>query len=451
MRNYKNVMKKVLLLIPPNKEGFIRDVQYGCWHKPKFIDYSWPPITEYQLYSILKNQFKVKIIDGSILSYNKVISLIQKFNPDYIICSTGTYTFADDITFLRKIKKRKQKIITYGELATLSPKVCLREKAIDYAIKGEPEAIILDLLTNEENKKFLTRLTGLCFKDHITRNSIFVKNLDNLPFPERDIHLATKYKNPFAIKRPFTTIIVTRGCPYSCIFCTVPVLYGKTFRKRTIKNITKEMKILKNQGFKELFFRDENLTLDKDFVKKLCQQIIREKLNFSWMCNSRIDTIDKETLYIMKKSGCHLIKFGVESGNQEILDNMNKKITLNQIKEAFYLCKEEKIDTLAHFMIGNLGDTKETIMETIQFAKELNPLYASFDIVLKYQGTKLSKMKKLTNINNSELEFYHDYAFKNFYIRPRLILRHIFAVKSYDQFKQKTIGTVKLWYKLLFK
>jgi len=438
-------MKKILLLIPPNKKGFIRDVYYGCWHEKKFIDYSWPPIGLYQLRSILGKNFKTLVVDGSILNEQQTISEIKNFSPNMVILNIGTFTFKDDLIFLRKIKHNlKTKTIVCGEFATTSPKKCLNEDCIDYAIKGEPEGAILNLVENIENTEFLKNIDGVCFKDYINKNSSFVENLDIIPFPKRNISEAKNYKNPLAIENPFTTVLATRGCPHSCTFCTVPVLYGKTFRKRSVKNILDELKILRNDGFKEIFFRDENLTLDKEFIKKLCDEIIKNKLKFSWICNSRIDTVDEKTLKFMKNAGCHLIKFGVESGNQEILNKIKKGITLNKIEEIFFICRKIGIDTLAHFMLGCPGETKRTIKRSIEFAKKLDPLYASFDIVLKYPNTELSCLPK-HYLSESELKKWHDKAFTYYYLRPKLIIRHILKVKSPRQFLQKSHETFILW------
>lgn len=435
-------MIKILLLIPPSKENFIRDVQYGCWHEKKWINYSWPPINLYQILAVIDKEFSGKIIDAPALNLNfdNTIEKIKEINPEYLLVSVGSFTFEDDIIFLNKLKEKvNTKVIVYGELPTIKPKFCLKEKSIDFVIRGEPEAIILDILKNKKN------IPGFCKKEKISEEWAFVKNLDDLPIAKRDMEMYDKYNNPFAIKKPFTTILTTRGCPNNCIFCTVPLLYKRTFRKRSIENVMEELKLLKNYGFKEIFFRDENITLNKNYIKKLCEQIIKEKLKFSWMCNSRVDTVDEEILKLMKKSGCHLIKFGVESGNQEVLDKIGKGTKIEQIKKTYLLCKKEKIDTVAHFMIGNYGDTKETIKQTMDFAIELNPLYACFDIVLKYPGTKLEKIEKLTELSDDELKRYYNEAFQKFYMRPTLIMKHIFHLKSIDEFKEKTKNTLKLW------
>ncbi|MDD5178449.1 MAG: radical SAM protein [Candidatus Nanoarchaeia archaeon] len=434
-------MAKILLLIPPSKKDLIRDTQYGCWHEKKFLSYSWPPLTLYQIAAILRKKHEVLVLDGG-LEGEKSFGIINRFNPEFVVFAVGTFTLDDDLEFLKNIKA---KTIVFGQHATIRPNEIINK--VDYLIRGEPEAVLEKFFDSYPDEKKLARIKGVCFKKHISE-PVLVEDLDSLPFALRDVRKAKMYSNPFGIHEPFATVIVSRGCPFNCIFCTVPSLYGKTFRVRSVENVMGELRLLKKQGFKEIFFRDENLTLRKSFIKELCDRMIKERLNFTWMCNSRVDTLDDEILSLMKKSGCHLIKFGVESARQEILDKIGKGTRIESIRSAFRLCKKYDIDTVAHFMIGNYGDTNESIKDTINFAVELDPLFASFDVVLKYPGTKIENLK-LTDLNGNELKAYHDLAFKTFYLRPKLILKHMFHLKSFTEFKKKVISSFELWRELL--
>jgi len=438
-------MVNTLLLIPPNDKEVIRDTYYGCWHEKKWINYSWPPLSLFQLAAIIPDS---EVLDAQIqdLDSKKALHLIKKMNPKFIIVNTGTYTIKGDIKFLEQIKRNlNTKIILFGQHPTSSPKDCLKYKCINFVIRGEPEPIINDLIINSSDKNYLKRLKGVCFNKHINSKKAYIHNLDRLPFPKRDLNSALLYQNPFAKKYPFATLAVSRGCPYSCKFCTVPTLYGRKYRKRLVSNVIQELRLLKVQGYNELFFRDENLTLDRVFIKKLCKRIIDEKLNFSWICNSRVDTADKDVINIMKKAGCHLIKFGVESSSTEILRKLNKGVTIKQIKDTFKLCKKLDMETMAHFMIGNPGETEKSIMKTIKFSKKLNPLYASFDILIKYPETRLYKKGRICDIDNKRLKYYHDLAFKKFYLTPKTIIKHISNIRSMEDFKNKVSNTLRLW------
>ena len=172
--------------------------------------------------------------------------------------------------------------------------------------------------------------------------------------------------------------------------------------------------------------------------------MINSDFNFSWMCNSRVDCADEELLKWMKKAGCYLIKFGIESGNQKILDNLKKDISLEDAKKIILLCRKLGIETVAHFIIGNPGDTKETINDTIEFAITLDPDYASFDKIIVYPGTELHRTK-FTPLSSNLLKHYHTMAFKRFYMRIGKIFQQLSKVKSFTRLKTLTFATITLW------
>jgi len=431
-----------LLLVPPNKEGFIRDTFYGCWHKSKFVNYSWPPLYLYQLNSIIKDS---KVLDLSKKKFNDALENVLKYNPKTIMINTGTFTIKEDKQFLKAVKnKLKCNVIAFGQHPTVNPRDTLSDGTIDICIKGEPENIIKEIILSIDDKTQLKKIKGVCFKNHISKQKNIIKNLDDIPFPKRQ-NKNDEYFNPLVINEPYTTMLITRGCPFDCTFCTVPTIYGKIFRKRSIGNVIDEIKQILKLRYKEIFIRDENLTLHKKYLIELCNEIINQKLKFKWICNSRVDTIDKALLKIMKQAGCHLIKFGVESSNQKMLNKLKKGTTKKQIIKSFKLCKETNIETLGHFMIGNPGESKKDIKDTVDFALNLNPTYASFDILINYPGTVIQKNNTLTN---AELELMHDYSFKKFYLRPKFIIKTIMNTKSIVQFKNRVKSTLAMWKKM---
>ncbi|MBT3720209.1 radical SAM protein [archaeon] len=436
----------IILLVPPNAEGFIRDTYYGCWHKKKFINYSWPPLYLRQLNTLISNS---KIFDLSKRTSEKAINILIKEKPKIIIVNIGTYTFQEDHLFLKKLKQKIScKIIAFGQHSTILPNDTLKSGVIDFAIKGEPEEIIQKVVKNINEYDKLKKINGVCLKNHISEEKAQIKNLDKVPIPKRNLEFDNKYFNPLARNLPYTSMTITRGCPYSCTFCTVPSLYGKTFRKRSINIVIKEIKQIKELGYKEIFFRDENLTLDKKYIKELCEKIIKEKIEISWIGNSRVDTVDFELLKIMKKAGCHLLKFGVESSNQNMLNLLKKGTTIKQVKQTVENCKKIGIDTLCHFMIGNPGETRKDILKTINFAIELDPRYASFDVLINYPKTNILNEKQ-TKISKEELNKLHNYAFRKFYLRLGYIFRHLLNTKSFTELILKIKSTIQLWKGLL--
>lgn len=428
-------MAKILLLNPPTKERMVRDINYGCWHSNKWIEYKWPPITLYYLKKSLIKDHKIVLLDYSITPVKDADDTIKNFNPEFIVFSADHKTIKEDFEFIRKLNI-KAKVVLFGPLATLFPEKVLNNGA-DFVIRGDPEIVIRSI--EKFGKKRLPSVASKDKEAQICR----IRYLDSIPFPERCIKEAHKYKNPFAIDTPFTTMLISRGCNHRCIFCTSPLINGLKIRHRSVKNVIEEMKILQAQGFKEILFRDENLCFDKDYITELCKKMIDSNIKLSWICNSRVDSLDEEIIKIMKKAGCHTVKLGVESGSQKILDDIKKGIRLDEIQKVFSLCKKNDLRTIAHFIIGNVGDDIRSIKETIRFAKELDPTYASFDILEKIEGT--AAYDKKDKISKEELKKYYMLAFRSFYIRPSYILKNIFKTKSLVELREKIKSSIGLW------
>jgi radical SAM superfamily enzyme YgiQ (UPF0313 family) len=194
--------------------------------------------------------------------------------------------------------------------------------------------------------------------------------------------------------KEITTIFTSRGCPYNCIFCDKSI-FGSKWRARSPENIINELKeIVKKLGIKKIIFYDDLFTVDKERVIKICQGIINTNLKITWKCEGRVNLIDKEMLYWMKKAGCKIIAYGVESGNQKGLDYLNKKTTPDQIKRAFQLTHEVGIETMAYFILGIPVETYKESLNTVNFAIKLNPTYTQFSALSPYYGTKLFEEAK---------------------------------------------------------
>jgi radical SAM superfamily enzyme YgiQ (UPF0313 family) len=166
------------------------------------------------------------------------------------------------------------------------------------------------------------------------------------------------------------------------------------------------------------------------------------------MSNSRVDTVSHELLSEMKRAGCHLLKFGVESASQKTLDSLKKGTKVEKIKNTFLVCKELGIESVGHFMIGSPGETKKDIMRTIKFAIGLDPTYASFDVLIEYPGSEISNAEKC-ELSREELESLHNMAFRKFYLRPSKVMQQILTIRNHSQLKNKVISTIQLWLGLL--
>jgi anaerobic magnesium-protoporphyrin IX monomethyl ester cyclase len=210
-------------------------------------------------------------------------------------------------------------------------------------------------------------------------------------------------------------MITSRGCPYNCLFCDSHLTWGRKVRFRSAGNVVDEISMLVDtMGIKELIFYDDTFTLLKKRSDEICRSMRKEKMDLSWGCLSRVDRIDKSTVSLMKKTGCHMMSFGIESGSQKMLEIMRKGINLDQAIAAMKLVRKERIDSTASFVLGIPGETKETMLETIEFAKRLNPTYALFFRAIPFPGTDLYFLGKSKGlIKNFDWENYtEDYTQK---------------------------------------
>lgn len=434
----------VLVYTPPSKLNYVRIGRCGGSTKSGT---EFPPMKLMYLTGVARECANVLFIDADAegLSHKEFLARTLKFKPDVIVAEPTPASLKDEIFVAKKIREKfnKVRVVFTGPFVSAIPEEILKKyKKVDCIIKGEAEKALEEIIKGKSNAEgvFEQKLVG---------------DLDSLPFPAHDLIPVKKYISAFVKKSPYTIIETSRGCPFFCIYCNAFLSSGRRVRFRSIENIIKELKFVKSLGIKGAYFNDETFTLDKKRLKNLMKAMIKEKLNFSWVCNSRVDTIDKEMLVLMKKAGCTCIFYGVESGNQKILDYYKKNIKLEDALRTFKSTKEVGIDILAHFMIGAPDESWETINDSINFAKKSNPDLASFNILTPYPGTELFddlkrrgfiKTKDWASLDQTvkanlrtkyltvkELESAMKEAYRKFYYRPKYILKKIFKIRSvYD-------------------
>jgi magnesium-protoporphyrin IX monomethyl ester (oxidative) cyclase len=348
--------------------------------------------------SLEREGHEVKILDASILSmtYLDVMKWIRQFDPDAIGITTLTPHFWQVKTLSHKIKQEMPHIpLIYGGAHTsISPKQTLKETPADIVVIGEGDITIVELVDAIEKKKGFNGIKGLMYKDGTriisTGAREQIENLDSLPFPAR--HLLPLYnygrKNIFVRQLPFTTAIASRGCPYNCYFCSSCHVWGRRIRFRSVNNVIEEIhELINTYKIHEIFFHDDCFTLNKRWAIDFCKKILREKLDITWQCMVRVDQVNDELFKLMRRSGCHTIWFGVESGNQKILDNIRKNIKLAQVENAMKLAKRYSFENHFFLMIGNYGENYNTMIDTLLFAKKMSPDHIAISIAYPYPGT----------------------------------------------------------------
>ena len=455
---------KVLLINP----SFKRKIG-----KTDRISPTLPPIGLAYLASVLKKEgIDVKILDLNILNLNKkqIIKFVNEYQPEVIGLSAVTITICKVFNIAQTIKKENPKIqiVFGGPHPTSLPNESIEQEFIDFVVVGEGEITFLELIKelNKKGKKNFKKIDGLVFKNKdkiiINKRREPIKDLDSLPFPAIELLPLDKYKSRDSKYRKFMTILTSRGCPGRCTFCN-KLIFGDVCYMKSAENIIKEIEFLnKKYGYKEFHILDDLFTNDRKRVVDFCNLLIKKNLKIKWKCCNgiRVGTVDLELLKLMKKTGCYMLNYGAESGNQKILNKMRKGQTLKQIENAVKLTKKAGINCGCCFMFGNLGENEETMQQTIDFAKKLNPDIAMFSILIPYPGTPvrtvIEKEGKIFIENWEEydnfegkaifehgelkkevMEKIHKKAYKEFYLRSRYIINQIFKRRTINEFKDR--------------
>ena len=439
---------KVLLIFPP------QTLEERYAHKVDDIGGFLPPLGLCYMAAVLEREnHEVRIMDCPVNNYGTedIVNEITDFQPDLIGIATIT-SLADVIVELCNLIKNQFPDITVllgGPHATIMAHDLAKTTKADIIVREEADNIIIDIVNNLEK-----------YKQMKVVNAGKVKNLESLPFPARHLLDMSKYTSlPNTYKKdPHTFQMVTsRGCPFTCTFCFDA---KGLFRQRGVENVMAEIRQLKDTyKIKEIAFWDDILTINKKWTYDFCLEM--EKENIVWSCYTRLDLIDEPMLRAMKKAGCWNIFFGIESGTQELLDNITKKMTVEQMKNAVKLVKKVGIEIRGSFMLGLPGETPELARKTIQLAIEMNPDYAQFSITTPYPGTQLwDTYEKWGTLdknfkdyhgwspvfvpygykNREELLEMHKEAFKKFYMRPKYILKRISKIKSFSELKRNVKG-----------
>lgn len=391
---------KVLLLNPPFLPKFSRQSRSPSVTRAGTIYY--PILLSYCCGVLDKEGFDVKLIDAPAKGYDRkqTLEMIKDFNPDLTVIETSTPSIYNDVEVAEMIKDNIDTFITLvgTHVSALSEETLKLSKKIDAVARMEYEYTIRDLAYALKYNKDLSSILGLSYrkdnKIYHNTNRPFIENLDELPFISEVYKKYLDIKDYFfgAAEYPMVMIFTGRGCPNLCFFCVYPqVFYGRRYRLRSAENVVKEFEYIVKElpEVKEIGIEDDTFTADLPRVQKICKLLISKGINkkVKWWANTRVN-LDLETMKLMKKAGCRLIIAGFESGAQELLNNMRKGITLEQSRK--FAENARKVGLLVHgcFMFGFPGETRETIRQTIEFAKELKPDTAQFFPLIPYPGTE---------------------------------------------------------------
>ncbi|MHA1684257.1 MAG: B12-binding domain-containing radical SAM protein [Promethearchaeota archaeon] len=467
---------KIALLFP---NGFIgRNFR---WDVPMH-----PPLSLAYLAAYLRAEgHQIKVIDAMAenLSVKKLEKRIRKFEPDVIGITTNVSISSKAVVTSRYLRKRfKDPVyVMGGPWATAEYKDVLKKGIVDCVVMGEGEYTFAELVMNIRKRDRWKDIKGISFLDGgkviLTEKRPFIDDLDALPFPAWDLIPPSRKYNFNNRGNPFYPMLTSRGCPYNCMHCT-KIVHGYKFRARSVESVIAELEHLKREfKVKAVSFVDDTFSQDVVRAEKILDEMIRRKIGVHFMFSSgiRADTITTRMARKMKAAGCYYCGIGVESGNQEIVNKIGKKLDLKQARRAIKILRKEGIITGAFFILGHPHDSLKTMMQTISFAKQLNADYTQFFKAVPFPGTRMYDIvakdgKFLHNKKEWEVDGYNiasasfeiwdlkaedvEFAFKKsyryFYITPMKILTLLSQIRAFAELKWFIKSIVQIFLKQLF-
>ena len=421
----------VLLVNPPTPDGAIwirSQHRVGRRSRENMI---WPQVSLAQLAAILKPEYTVEVIDANAarMGWDEFEKLLEEKRPKYYLTQVTAPTLKNDMFGVFLAKALGAKTLAFGTHVTPMTLETMRPfPALDFVLRGEPEATIRELLDRLENKtpsnpkvakmvnetshlqtrrmgtemlvdRFSAQsdatpyatILGLAWRNEkgeivINPDRPFIPNLDDLPIPHHELLPLDKQRMPM-MKGPFTFIVTSRGCPAGCKYCIKHVSYQNSVRVRSAESMCDEIEYLNKLGIYNIHMYADLFTVNREHVMSFCTELLRREIKIKWTCNSRVDYVDEEMLMLMGKAGCWLISWGIESANEQILKMARKGYKKEQAFKALKWARAAGIKNWGYFIIGLPGETETSIRETIDYSKELPLDIALFHVAAPYPGT----------------------------------------------------------------
>ena len=433
-----------VLLIQPNFDAHIVHPPLGLGYLAAYLEEKGHEVTIFD--ATLKNA-----------SLEQILLAIKNFSPDLVgitVLSRGHNKAREIINEIKKIFP-KLPVVIGGTQVTAAPAEVMADFKADFAVIGEGEITLAELVSALGGKNKFSDIDGLAYREkkkiRINHKRKLIENLDKIPFPAWHLMPPGQYRIAPILEpihaSPVAPILTSRGCPYNCSFCASNVTWQRKLRFRSPENVIGEIKLLKEKyGVKEIHFADDNFTMDTKRAEEICDRLIEENIDLPWQCPNgvRIDRLPLLLLRKMKKAGCYAVGLGIESGNQKILDKNSKNLNLKVVPQVLEDLRKVGIESYGFFILGLPGDTKQTINETINFALT-NPFdRVWFNLFTPYPGSPafnnwlgsrrvgdidwdkhdcLTAVVRLRGVSGKELEKLQKVALRKFYLRPRSLFK----------------------------
>lgn len=450
---------KIVLLNPPARNM----KSEGLVIPPLGLGYVAASLRQGGYKVILKDAFAERI------SWEELRDYLRLESPDILGLSSMTPVIDTTFTAVKIARPYVGKIIVGGPHVSVWQQEIFRQcPQIDFGVVGEGEKTIVELVNSLVGGREPIPIPGVIGHNFSGPPRSLITDINTIPFPDRGLLPLDKYHYPFSKGKRVTTLFTSRGCPFHCIFCDKSV-FGSRWRARSATNVLQEVdEIVNLHNITSLIIYDDLFTLNKQRIIEFCEAILMRGYKLDWKCESRVNLVDQKTLKLMKRAGCLMIAYGVESGNQHGLDYLNKKIKLEEIRRAFALTHQAGIETMAYFILGIPVETYEEEVKTIDFAKEINSTYVQFSLLSPYYGTKLYKETvekgwyKEVNVKNpldqdikkpvimsqnwdqQKYSKIMSKAYISYYFRPSYIVNRILSIKDISQVVNSLKGMMTL-------
>lgn len=478
---------RITFLNPPFLKKFSRPQRSPAVTKSGTLYY--PMWLSYAAALAEKQGHEIDVIDAPADGYDEdtVLKKLREFSPDLIVSDTSTPSIYNDIQVCEKIREIMPQvfILLVGTHISALPEESLAlSKSVDAVAFGEYDQTVVEVAEAVSQQRDMQSVKGIYYWDSGTavRNQQrpLLEDLDQIPFVstvyKRFLRMEN-YFNPNALY-PMVTIVSSRGCPFRCIFCVYPqTMMGHKMRLRSVKAVVDEIEFIAGafRGVKAVFFEDDTFTANKQRCIEISSEIVRRGIDISWTANARA-TLDYETMSAMKKAGCRCLCVGFESGNQGILDIMKKKITIEGMEN--FMQDARKAGILVHgcFMVGLPGETRDTMMQTLDLAKRLCPDTVQFYPVMIYPGTEAynwyqergliatrdfsqwitpgglhNTVIRTDELSSEELVRFCDFARRKFYLRPRYFFYKIRQMVTHPEEVRRNLKAARTFVRYLLK
>lgn len=450
--------RKVFLIVPPTGRFIREDRCQTPIDKLKTVALRPPIDLMYVAGAFESVGCDCRLVDypAEELGWDHLERELREWSPDFLVMSITTPSLDADLaaaTLARKINPAIRTVAKGAHFNTLDLDTVEKCPDLDLVIRGEYEETAMEL---GRGRPF-AEVAGITWRDRatgkVTRNVArpLTPELDVLPFPARHLVKNELYPRPDN-GLPQTTLVTNRGCPHTCSYCLAQQVSGARNRYRSVENVLAEIKeCVEKYGIRNFLFRSDLFTQNRKWVIRLCEAILEAKLDIQWVCNSRVDTINEETLTWMKKAGCWVIAFGTESGSQDTLDRIRKKATVEQAYEAIAMTRRAGIKSSVYLLFGLPWDTDETLRVQSDFARKLDPDYLEVFFIYPFPGTtmydecvaaglmKAGEIPKeaygepampTLHLTAEELVAWRKRALREFYFRPAYIWRTLRSAGS---------------------